>query len=129
MSRCTSVVGLKSSAFYRKLAFGEHSLLPATLSLDSIVDEPSSERLFGVTLNNDLSWNTHVIFLLKKCKTFLFLLSRIKVVLSFKQRKQSLIMLKFFHILMCVIWCSGTSVNKDNNCITRTTPVRSSQFY
>ena len=68
MSRCTSVVGLTSSAFYRKLAFGEHSLLPATLSLDSIVDEPSSERLFGVTLNNDLSWNTLFVHSFKQKK-------------------------------------------------------------
>ena len=31
-----------------------------TLVLDSVVDESSSERLLGVTINNDLSWNTHV---------------------------------------------------------------------
>ena len=28
--------------------------------LDYVVDECSSERLLGVTINNDLSWNTQV---------------------------------------------------------------------
>ena len=28
--------------------------------LDSVVGESSSERLLGVTINNDLSWNTQV---------------------------------------------------------------------
>ena len=28
--------------------------------LDYVVDECSSERFLGVTINNDLSWNTHI---------------------------------------------------------------------
>ena len=33
---------------------------PSVHFLDSVVDESSSERLFGVIINNDLSWNTHI---------------------------------------------------------------------
>jgi len=45
--------------------------------LDSVVDESSSERLLGVIINNDLSWNTHIENVIKQCNTFLYLLSRI----------------------------------------------------
>jgi len=34
--------------------------LPSVHFLDFVIDESSSERLLGVTINNDLSWNTHV---------------------------------------------------------------------
>jgi len=34
--------------------------LPSVHLLDSVVDESSSERLLGVTINSDLSWNTQV---------------------------------------------------------------------
>ena len=34
--------------------------LPSVHLLDSVVDESSSERLLGVTINNDLSLNTHI---------------------------------------------------------------------
>ena len=43
-----------------------HSL-PSVQFLDSVVDETSS-----VTLNNDLSWNTQVENVIKKCNTFLY---------------------------------------------------------
>jgi len=32
-----------------------------------------SERLLGVTINNDLIWNTRIENVIKKCKTFLYL--------------------------------------------------------
>ena len=55
-----------------------HIVLLVYTFLDSVVDESSSERLLGVTINNDLSWNTHIENVIKQCNTFLYLLSRIK---------------------------------------------------
>ena len=59
-----------------------HRQLPNTHSLPSVqlldycvIDECSSERFLGVTINNDLSWNTHVENVINQCDT----LSRIKV--------------------------------------------------
>ena len=84
-----------------------------TLVLDSVVDESSSERLFGVTINNDLSWNTHVENVIPK-NTCLSILSRIKVFLSFRNRKRfnNAYIIPHFD-LCCVIWGNSTSVMED----------------
>jgi len=73
----------------------------------------SSERLLGVTID-DLSWNTQVENVIKKCNTFLYLLSRIKVFLSFQNRKRfyNAYILPHFD-LCCVIWGSCTSVMEE----------------
>ena len=75
---------------------------PSVHFLDSVVDESSSERLLGVTINNDLSWNTQVENVIKQCNTFLYLLSRIKVFLSF-QIENGFTMLTFFPISIFVV--------------------------
>ena len=60
--------------------------LPSAPILDSTVDEFPSERLLGITtcINNDISLNTHVETVIKEH----YLLSRIKVVFSFQNRRQ-----------------------------------------
>ena len=81
-----------------------HSL-PSVHFLDSVIDESSSERLLGVTINNDLSWNTHIENVIKKCNTFLYLLSRIIIYLSFQNRKRfyNAYILPHFEFC-CVFW-------------------------
>ena len=73
--------------------------------LDYVVDESSSGRLLGVTINNDLSWNTQVENVIEKCNTFRYLLSKINVFLSFQNRKQfyNAYILPHFDCC-CVIW-------------------------
>jgi len=46
---------------------------------DSKIQVSSVEKLLGVTLSNTLCWDAHINQLIKKCNSYLFLLSRIKV--------------------------------------------------
>ena len=66
----------------------------------------------GVTINNDLSWDTHVENVINKC--LYFILSTIKVFLSFQNRKRfyNAYILPHFD-LCCVIWGNCTSVMED----------------
>ena len=59
-----------SEPTYRQLSNTRN--LPSVHFLDSFVDESSSERLLGVTINNDLSWNTQVENVINTCNTFLY---------------------------------------------------------
>jgi len=54
----TKLMYITSKPTHRQLP-NTHGL-PSVHFLDSVVDECSSERLLGVTINNDLSWNTHI---------------------------------------------------------------------
>mgnify|MGYP000311331620 CR=1 FL=1 len=102
-----------SKPTHRQLS-NTHSL-PSVQLLDYVVDESSSERLLGVTIHNDLSWNIHVENVINKCNTFLyFILSTIKVFLSFQNRKRfyNAYILPHFD-LWFVIWGKCTSVMED----------------
>ena len=46
-----------------------------------------SEKLLGIHLDNTMSWASHVEAVIKKCKSLLFLLNRIKQYLSLPIRK------------------------------------------
>ena len=46
---------------------------------DSKIQVSSVENLLGVTISNTLCWDAHINQLIKKCNSYLFLLSRIKV--------------------------------------------------
>ena len=54
----TKLMYVTSKPTHRRLS-NTHSI-PSEHILDSVVDESSSERLLCVTINNDLSWNTHI---------------------------------------------------------------------
>ena len=54
----TKLMYVTSKPTHRQLS--NTHILPSVHILDSVVDESSSERLLGVTINNDLSWNTQV---------------------------------------------------------------------
>ena len=53
---------------------------------DSEIQVSSVEILLGVTISNTLCWDAHIDDLIKKCNSYLFLLSRIKVFLSRRNR-------------------------------------------
>ena len=54
---------------------------------DSLIETCSSAKLLGVTVNTSLSWSTRIHNVIKKCSSYLYLFSRIKVYLSVDNRK------------------------------------------
>ena len=79
---------------------------------DSKIQVSSVEKLLGVTISNTLCWDAHIDQLIKKCYSYLFLLSRIKVFLS---RRNGIQLLHFPHLdFCCIIWgnCSSTLEDK-----------------
>ena len=46
---------------------------------DRKIQVSSVEKLLGVTISNTLCWDAHIDQLIKKCNSYLFLLSRISV--------------------------------------------------
>ena len=58
---------------------------------DSKIQVSSVEKLLGVTISNTLCWDAHIDQLIKTCNSsYVFLLSRIKVVLSRRNRPDPL---------------------------------------
>ena len=55
---------------------------------DSVINSCLSGKLLGVTVNNSLSWSDHIEIVIKKCNTYLYILSRIKLYLSTDNRKR-----------------------------------------
>ena len=53
---------------------------------DSKIQVSSVKKLLGVTIRNTLCWDADIEQLIKKCNSYLFLLSRIKVFLSRRNR-------------------------------------------
>lgn len=88
--------------------YKSHSLNTASVSLycgnENIVIT-SSERLLGVTVDSTLSWDAHISAILKKCNSYLFLLSRIKPYLSISSRKlfYNAYILPHFDYC-CIVW-------------------------
>ena len=52
----------------------------------SKIQVSSVEKLIGVTISNTLCWDAHIDHLIKICNSYLFLLSRINVFLSRRNR-------------------------------------------
>ena len=44
---------------------------------DTVIKSCSTVKLLGVTVNNNLSWSDHIETVIKKCKTYLYMLSQI----------------------------------------------------
>ena len=76
---------------------------------DSVINSCLSGKLLGVTVNNSLSWSDHIETVIKKCNTYLYILSRIKLYLSTDNRKRfyNAYLLPHFD-LCCVIWGNCT---------------------
>jgi len=82
---------------------------------DTNIAVTSSEQLLGITVDNTLSWDIQVENVLKKCNTYLFLLSRIKQLLSIDRRKLFYNAYILPHLdYCCVIWgnCSRSLEEK-----------------
>ena len=72
-------------------------------------------KLLGVSITNTLCWDTHINNVLKKCNSYLYLLSRIKPFLSLDKRKLFFNAYILPHIdYCCTIWgqCSSSSESK-----------------
>ena len=72
---------------------------------DSVINSCLSGKLLGVTVNNSLSWSDHIETVIKKCNTYLYIVSLIKLYLSTDNRKHfyNAYILPQFD-LCCVIW-------------------------
>ena len=82
---------------------------------DSKIQVSSVEKLLGVTIINTFCWDSHIDHLIKKCYSYLFLLSRIKVFLSRRNRILFYNSYILLHLdLCCIIWgnCSSTLEDK-----------------
>ena len=72
---------------------------------DSKIQVSSVEKLLGVTISNILCSDAHIDHLVKKCDSYLFLLSRIKVFLSRSNRILFYNSYNLPHLdLCCIIW-------------------------
>ena len=72
---------------------------------DSVIKSCSTAKLLGVTVNNSLPWNYHIETFVKKCNTFLYILSPIKLYISTDNRKRFYNAYILTHFdLCCVIW-------------------------
>jgi len=79
---------------------------------DSKIQVSSVEKLLGVTISNTLYWDAHIDQLIKKCNSYVFLLSRIKAFLS---RRNRILFYILSHLdFCCIIWgnCSSTLEDK-----------------
>ena len=68
---------------------------------DSKIQVSSVEKLLGVTISNSLCWDAHIDHLIKKCNSYLFLLSRIKAYLE--GTEYCFTTPTFYLILICVV--------------------------
>ena len=88
---------------------------PSICLNDTELIASSEEKLLGVSIVNTLNWDTHVNNILKKCNSYLYLLSRIKLFLSLDKRKLFFNAYILPHIDYCsTIWgkCSSGSEDK-----------------
>ena len=80
---------------------------------DSKIQVSSVGKLLGATIT--LCWDAHIDQLIKKCNSYLFLLSRIKVLLS---RRNKILFYNSYILpyldFCCIIWgnCSSTLEDK-----------------
>jgi hypothetical protein len=74
----------------------------------------SEEKLLGITINNTLSWQSHIDNVLKKCNSLLHLLSRIKLFIFIPERKMFYNAYILPHLdYCCIIYGNCTSFLED----------------
>jgi len=72
--------------------------------------------LLGVKVNNSLSWSDHNGTVIKKCNTYLYILSRIKLYLSTDNRARFYNAYFLTHfVLCCVTWGNCTHNLEERN--------------
>ena len=87
-------------------------LSPLSLTVNnSVVQQVTEHRLLGVTIDNQLRWNSHITYICKNVSKQLFLFSKLKHYLDVRHRK----MFFYAHIKPCIDYMSnvwdGTSQN------------------
>ena len=75
---------------------------------DSKIQVSSVEQLLVVTISNTICWDAHIDHLIKKCNSYLFLLSRINV-FYLEETEYCFTILTFYFILIYVV-LSGVTV-------------------
>ena len=76
---------------------------------DSKIQVSSVEKLLGVKISNSLCCDAHIDQLIKKCNSYLLLLSRIKVFLSRRNRILFYNSYNLPHLDLCCISCGNCS--------------------
>ena len=81
---------------------------------DIIIQVSSVEKLLGVTISNILCWDADIDHLIKKCNSYLFVLSGIKVFLSTRNRILFYNCYNLPHLdFCCIIWGNCNSTLED----------------
>ena len=75
---------------------------------DSKIQVSSVEQLLVVTISNTICWDAHIDHLIKKCNSYLFLLSRINV-FYLEETEYCFTTLTFYLILISIV-LSGVTV-------------------
>ena len=107
----TKVMYLSSKS---KMNTIHNSLVPIHFKVTELTCS-SAEKLLGVIVDNTISWSNHVEFILKKCTSLLYLLSRIKHFLSVPFRKLFFNSYILPHLdYCCIVWgnCNSIAINK-----------------
>ena len=91
---------------------------------DSKIPVSSVEKLLGVTVSNTLCWDVRIDQLIKKCNSYLLVLSRIKVFLS---RRNRILFYNSYMLpdrdLCCIIWANCSSTLEDKLVYTILRPI------
>ena len=75
---------------------------------DSKIQVSSVEKILGVTISNTLCWDAPFGHLIKKCNSYLFLLSRIKV--FYLERTEDCFTTLTFYLILIYFVLSGVTV-------------------
>ena len=94
--------------FYWRLKICEPIVLTHINICDSKIQVSSVEKLLGVTISNTHCWDAHIDQPIKRCNSYLFLLSRIKV-FYLEETEYCFITLTFYLILISIV-LSGVTV-------------------
>ena len=98
---------LVSSKHNHSQLYSKHSNIPFH---DSCIEVVSCEKLLDVYINSTLSWVEHINNLIKRCNTYVYILSRIKCYLSVPSGHSFIIHISC-HILITVVLFGVTAVS------------------
>ena len=107
----------KTKVMYLSTKSKNTSILSTDCSIsinNNLLEICESEKLLDVTVDCNLSWDSHIINTLKHCNSLLYLLSRIKIFLSLSKRKLFFNAYILPHIdYCCIIWGNCTKTMED----------------
>ena len=112
-----SINSKKSKVLFITSKRNKHQIVESNINIPfqgNSIEATSSAKLLGITINDSLSWTDHINNVIKKCNSYLYLLSRIKNFLSIETRKRfyNAYILPHFDFC-CIIWGNCTSSLED----------------